>query len=100
MPHEDHVVEVELVDDRQDVLGVAVERGVSFLVVGGRVRTAGADVVEEDHAEVPLEGGRDETPHVLVAAEPVREQHGLAVGIAGDGDIVSRRDVHLSRLAE
>ena len=35
-------------------------------------------MVEEDDPVVVLEGGGDEPPHVLVAAEAVGEDHGLA----------------------
>ena len=57
------------------VVGVAVERGVLLRVVGREVGAAGADVVEQERAELALEGGSHEAPHVLVAAEAVGEDH-------------------------
>ena len=59
----------------QHVGGVAVEGSVPDGVVGRRVGTSEANEVEEDDPVLVLEGRRDETPHVLVAPEPVGEHH-------------------------
>jgi hypothetical protein len=55
-------------------------------------------VIEQHDAVLRLERGRDEPPHVLVAAEPVREHHRPPVGVAGHDDVVAREDVHPPRL--
>ena len=89
VPDEDHVPEPELVADLEHVLGVAVERGVALRVVGGQVGAARADVVEEDDPMIVREGGRDEPPHVLVAPEPVREEHRLPRHAPAHVDVVA-----------
>ena len=45
---------------------------------------------------VGLERGRDEPPHPLVAAEPVREQHRAGVRDPGLGDVMTLGDAHAS----
>jgi len=57
-------------------------------------RGAGADVVEKHNLEVIFELGRHETPHVLIAAEAVRENHS-PVAASTHVDIVSCQDVQL-----
>ena len=84
------VAQVERVADVEHVLRVAVERRVALGVVRREVGLARADVVEQDDPVVVLERGRDEAPHVLVAAEAVGEQHRLRAArrnadvVAGD----------------
>src|SRR5215210_2290393 len=46
-----------------------------------------------------LEGRYDEAPHVLVAAEPVREQQGRAVGSARLRHVVAGECIHRPSLA-
>ena len=58
------------------------------------VRAAGPDVVEEHDAVVGLELRRHEAPHVLVAAETVREDDRAPVGLPADLDMVAGEDVH------
>ena len=58
------------------------------------VGAARADVVEEDDAILVLERGRDQAPHVLVAAEPVGEQHRRAVDPTGQVHVVPREHAH------
>ena len=96
VPDEDGVGQVERAAQLQHVVGVGVERAVPLRVVGRQVRAAGADVVEQDHAMVGLERGRDEPPHPLVAAEPVREQHRAGVRDPGLGDVMTLGDAHAS----
>jgi hypothetical protein len=55
-------------------------------IVRLQVALAGTDVVEEHDLVVVLERRRHEAPHVLVAAESVREQHGL---------LAASRDLHV-----
>jgi hypothetical protein len=85
---EDHPLEPEIPEDREDVVGVPLERAVPGRAVGREVRPAGADVVEEDGAVPVLERRSDEPPHVLVAAEAVGEHHWLAVFPAGELDVI------------
>ena len=81
--HEDHVVKVQRVDDLDDVVGVARQRGVARGVVRRQVGPARADVVEQDHPVAVREARRDVAPHVLVAAEPVREGPDVAQSRTG-----------------
>jgi len=85
---EHDVFERELAADREHVVHVAVEPFVLRAIVGASVRAAVADIVEEHDSVVVLEGGRDEAPHVLVAAEAVREEHRLRAA-AGDLHVVA-----------
>jgi hypothetical protein len=85
---EHHVAQVQLLDDGQDVAGVALERGVAVGVVGGWIRAAGTDVVEQHHPVAVLEVGGDEAPHVLVAPESVGEDHRLTVDGTGEPYVV------------
>ena len=57
---------------------------------------SGPDVIEEHDPMIRLERGRHEAPHVLVAAEPVREDHRAAVRASGDVDVVAREDAQSS----
>ena len=97
--HEDDVLEVKGTADLQDVVGVAPQVGVSVRVERRQVGPAGSHVVEEDDPMGVLEGRGDEAPHVLVAAEPVREQHGRAVGPARHDHVVAGECVHRPTLA-
>ena len=93
VPDEDRRPLAELGDDLEEVVGVAVERAVLLRIVRGHVGVAGADVVEEDGA-VPLRiGGREPSPHVLVTAEAVPEEHGGGAGPL-DADVVPFPDGH------
>jgi hypothetical protein len=92
---EDHVLELQLATDLQDILRVAIERAVLFAIVGSHIGPASADVIEQHDAEAVLEGRRHEAPHVLIAAETVREQHAL-VATAGDADVIALGDGHRS----
>ena len=69
-----HVVEAQLVEDEQHVIGVPLQRGVADRVVRRRVRVGRSREVEQDDAVVRLEGRRDVAPHRLAATEPVHEQ--------------------------
>ncbi len=95
VPDEHDVVEIERFADLEHVLGVAVERSVAIRVVRLEVGVADADVVEQHRAERGAELRFDEAPHVLIAAEPVREDDRRAVRHPGDGHVVSPGDVHL-----
>ena len=91
---EDHLLQIELAADFEHVGRVALERAVPGPVVGGQVRLASANVVEEDDPVLVLEGGRDEPPHVLVAAEAVGENHRPPRFAAGQLDVVSAQSLH------
>ena len=67
-------------------------------VVGALVRAAGADVVEQHDPVVVLERGRDQAPHLLIAAEAMREEHRLRRLRAGNPHVVARRDVQAASI--
>src|ERR1700761_7314932 len=78
MTDEDRILQAELAADLHHVAGIAGQACVFGAVIGLKIRSAGSDVVEYYCHVVPFEGRRYEAPHVLVAAEPVREEHGAA----------------------
>jgi hypothetical protein len=59
------VLELEGVAYVQDVLGVAVEVGVTVRVVGFQIRLSRADVVEQDDLVIALERWGEEPPKTL-----------------------------------
>ena len=75
MADEDGVLQVQLSADLDHVIGIAGQARIFGPVVGAKVRAAGADVVEQDSAEILFERGRHESPHVLVATEAMGEHH-------------------------
>ena len=91
---EDRTVDVQRTQDRQDVLGVAVQRPVALGIEGRVVGMAVADVVEQDHAVLVGKRRPDEAPHVLITAEAVGEDDRRTVGPAVDGDVVAAERVH------
>jgi hypothetical protein len=82
------------VEDLEQVVGVAVQRAVLAAVVGAEVGAAAADQVEGDGAETLAEGGGDESPHGLVAAEAMGKHHGCGP-IAGHLDVISGQYGHV-----
>jgi hypothetical protein len=76
MSDEYRVLQAEFAADFDDVVGIAGQRRILGLVVGLEIRPASADVIENDRHVVFFELRSHEPPHVLVAAEPVREDHG------------------------
>ncbi len=91
---EDAAFDIERAGDLHHVFRIARQRGVLQRIIGREVRAAGPDVVEQHHAEAILEVRRHEAPHVMVAAEPMREHHG-AVAPAADLHIVTPQNFHL-----
>jgi hypothetical protein len=89
---ERHVVQVELLDDLDQVVGVAVERVVLAGAVRREVGAARSDVVEEDDLLVVGEVRGHQPPHVLAATETVGEDQRLAG--ADHCHIVASNDVH------
>jgi len=73
MADENGIGQSEFPPDLHDIIGVTLQRGVFRRIVRRKVRPARADVVEQDHAKITLEGARDLGPHMLVAAEAVGE---------------------------
>ena len=86
------VLQSQSTTDLHDVVGVAGKRRVLGLVIGRKVGSSRADVVEKHHLEVVFELRRHEAPHVLIAAEAVREDH-RPVTASTHVDVVSRQDV-------
>jgi hypothetical protein len=74
---EDARLDLELVQDGEEVVGVAVEGGVAREVEVLGVGGAGAHVVEENYAVILDEVRDDVLPHGLVRAEPVAQHHEL-----------------------
>ena len=93
MPDKDTIPDAELFSQVDDVLGIAIQIGVFFRLIGGQIRAARADLIEQNGLEPRLERGGHQPPHVLVAAEAVGEHHGAGVRTAGD-DIMALRDRH------
>jgi hypothetical protein len=94
MPDEDHVGEVELTADLENVLGVAVERRIAIGIPGRQVGATEAHVVEEHHTMIFRERGPDVPPHALVAAVPVREEHRARSAASVFEDVVARDHRH------
>ena len=99
MADEDHRPAADGVDQLDHVVGIALQAGVLAVVVGRQVRMPGADQVEQYHAVITREAGRQLAPHVLVAAEAVREhQRRRAAGrVAADVDVVALQGIHGAR---
>ena len=87
----------ERVADIEDVVGVSVQPAVAIGVIGSEIGAASADVVEQNNAVIRLECGGDEAPHVLVAAEPMREHHRLGAG-TGESHVIASENVVDHRL--
>ena len=75
LPDEHHRSEIELWADLQDVIGVAVQRGVPLPAPRREVRSAGSHMVEQYDREVLGQRGCHQPAHVLVTAEAVRQHH-------------------------
>ena len=88
MADEDRVLEFELIADLDDVVGITLERGILGRIVGLEIGAARADMIEQHGPEPVLEGRRNMPPHVLVAAEAMREHHRGRAG-AFDVNIVA-----------
>ena len=76
MADEHGPLEPELAYDVYEVVGIPVQACVLGRIVGGKLGAACAHMVEQHGAEPRLESRGHETPHVLVAAEAVGEDHG------------------------
>ena len=77
---EDAGVDVELLEESEDVVGVALEGCLAVEVEVVGVGGAGAHVVEEDDAVVVDKVGDQVLPHRLVRAEAVGQHDGLIAG--------------------
>jgi hypothetical protein len=98
MADEDRPFETERRADLYDIVGVAREMGIFVAVVGREVRPAGTDMIEQDNAKLVLEVAGDVAPHILVAAETVREHYRALTG-PEDLHIISL-DYHPSALPQ
>ena len=58
------------------------------------VRIAGSDMIEQHDPEPVGERRRDQSPHALVTAEPVGEQHRLTGRQTRLGNVVADHDAH------
>ena len=92
MTNEHHIANLKSPADIKDVLGIPFQAPVPGLAVGVEIGLAPAHVVEQDNAVIVLEGRGDESPHVLVAAEPVGKEHG-PTATAEDSDLIAAQDV-------
>ena len=85
--------DVERPTDLDQIVGIAVEAGIFAGIISGKVRPARTDVIEQHREMVGLESRRDEAPHVLVAAEAMRENHGPMAG-SGRYDMIAGNNSH------
>src|SRR5215210_4567619 len=86
--------QLELAADLQNVVSVTLQRVVFGEVVGREIGPPRANVVEQHDLVLTLESRRDQAPHVLIAAEAVREHHRLAPCHTGEGDVVPVQHAH------
>ena len=80
MPDENPTGHLQSAAEFNDIISVAVKRAVFGRVVGQEVRPACADIVKEDDAVLVFESGGHEPPHVLIAAETMREDDSSGAG--------------------
>src|SRR5829696_2284056 len=90
MADKDRTLNPELVADLHQVAGIAVECRIFLRAENRGVGAPMPDMVEEYKPVVFLERRGHETPHVLIAAIAVREDHGL-LAAAAYPDIVPLR---------
>src|SRR5687767_11945332 len=90
MPDENHIVQIERMDDLEDVLRVSVQPAVARRIVGPKIRMPGPYIVKQDDLVVVLEIRRDEPPHVLVASKAVSKKQRLGA-LAGHLHVVSTK---------
>src|SRR5215217_5677252 len=86
MSDEHRVLQLKSTPDLHHVVGITLEPSVFRRLLSGEVRSASADMIEKNDAEVRFEGASHRGPHVLIAAEAVREHHGARA---------RARDVHV-----
>ena len=101
MPDEDHLPQVQLAADLPYVVRVAVQGRVPLLPPGREVRAARTHMVEQHDPEPLGEDRSHQTPHVLVAAEPVRQHDHRSVRGPEFHDVVpaaNGADAHRSAL--
>ena len=94
MPDKNGILQVKFTTDIDDIIGVTSKRGVFRFAVGLKVGAACTDVIEQDSSEIMDEGGFYITPHVLVAAKTVSEDHRFLTRTPNT-DIVSRDRVQV-----
>src|SRR3954453_8641945 len=80
MSNEHPVADIQLMTELYDIVGIAIKRRMSAGLIGGKIRFAGANMIEQDDPEILLESGSYEPPHILVATKSVREYHGALPG--------------------
>src|SRR5205085_12032058 len=85
---EDDIAKVESVTDVEHIVGVPLYAGVFLGVIGAEIGMARTDVIEQNDFVVIRERGYHESPHVLVAAKPMRQKHRLSA-VADDVHVVS-----------
>ena len=93
MADENRLAEAEFVADLHDVIGISGEIRVFGGIVGREIGAAGADMIEQDRPETAFERRRHVAPHVLVAAEAMREHHG-PFAMSRDVDVVTCASRH------
>jgi hypothetical protein len=77
MTDEYAVLDPKLLPDLDDVGRISIQATIFLEIVGGEICPPGADMVERHHAKTVRESRHDVPSHVLIAAEPVGEQHRL-----------------------
>ena len=88
------ILQVQLMDDFDQIVRIACEASILLRIVSRRIGAARANLIEQNRAKLAREGGSDVTPHILVAAIPVSENHG-SWATALNSDVVSNLSRHL-----
>ena len=95
MSDEHRILQLKSAPDPYHIFGITVELSVFRRLVRGEVGSAGADMIEKNDAEIRFEGASYRIPHVLIAAEAVREHHGARARARDVHVIAAEHHVHL-----
>src|ERR1700712_11928 len=87
------IAEAELAPNLHDIVGVSGQVSVFGRVIGGKVRPAGTDMIEQNRPEAVFEYRCHVAPHILIAAKAVCEHH-RAPARSRDMDIIACASCH------
>ncbi len=88
MADKHRILQIEGAPDFNNVVRVTLKVRIFVTVISRQVSTARADMIEQDYSKIGLESLRNTRPHILVATEAMRKNHG-AHAFAGDLHIVA-----------
>jgi hypothetical protein len=91
MTDEHGILQIQFPPNLDGVLGVAGKRRILSVFVGSEVGASSPNVIKKHNFEIVFELGRNETPHVLIAAEAVGENHS-PVAVTTNADVVSNQE--------